>query len=345
MNPSVGRFQQQTKQIQELEKVLAALGEEINMIATVTQPSIARIRAERFEKYCSFFSVLQREQEKLNELYSPILEAMARRSKTDRQLGFRADIRYNSEEHLNAGLLLLDRTRRGPYRDPEALRKALEELWQVCSQGQYTANIVSEALNSLITSFESLEEEVTISSQLRSSAALEDFYNWAFDTRPFTVVTAVTFDGAPLDVLSQGQKGVVLLLLYLGIDDSDTRPLIIDQPEENLDNLSVYNDLITYFRDRKATRQLIIVTHNPNLVLNTDAEQVIIADFNGSRSSRIEYSAGSLENHAADLGTLDVDELSDGILERVCGILEGGDKAFGARKKKYDLSPRVSERF
>jgi predicted ATPase len=61
------------------------------------------------------------------------------------------------------------------------------------------------------------------------------------------------------------------------------RPLVIDQPDDNLDNLSVYPSLVEYFRKRKKTRQIIIITHNPNLVVNTDAEQVIVANFDGSQ--------------------------------------------------------------
>ena len=54
----------------------------------------------------------------------------------------------------------------------------------------------------------------------------------------------------------------MLLLLYLALDDADDRPLIIDQPEENLDPKSVFDELVSLFIDSKAKRQVIIVTHN-----------------------------------------------------------------------------------
>ncbi len=72
--------------------------------------------------------------------------------------------------------------------------------------------------------------------------------------------------------------GIVLLLLYLALDDSDNRPLVIDQPEENLDPKSVFDELVQLFIDAKAHRQVIMVTHNANLVINTDADQIIIAE-------------------------------------------------------------------
>jgi predicted ATPase len=66
-------------------------------------------------------------------------------------------------------------------------------------------------------------------------------------------------------------------LLYLAIDKEDDRPLIIDQPEENLDPKSIFDELVPLFREVKSRRQIIIVTHNANLVVNTDADQVIVA--------------------------------------------------------------------
>jgi predicted ATPase len=78
--------------------------------------------------------------------------------------------------------------------------------------------------------------------------------------------------------LSPGTRGIVLLLLYLALDESDSRPLVIDQPEENLDPKSVFDELVPLFIDAKARRQVIMATYNANLVINTDADQIIIAE-------------------------------------------------------------------
>jgi predicted ATPase len=67
-------------------------------------------------------------------------------------------------------------------------------------------------------------------------------------------------------------RGIVLLLLYLAIDQDDDRPLIIDQPEENLDPKSIFVELVDRFREAKTRRQTIAVTHNVNLVVNADAD-------------------------------------------------------------------------
>ncbi len=67
------------------------------------------------------------------------------------------------------------------------------------------------------------------------------------------------------------------MLPYLAMDSEDSMPLIVDQPEENLDSESIYSLLSHYFRSAKLLRQVIVITHNPNLVVNTDSDQVIVA--------------------------------------------------------------------
>jgi len=118
----------------------------------------------------------------------------------------------------------------------------------------------------------------------------------------------------------------VLLLLYLAIDKLDQRPLIIDQPEENLDPQSVYDELVPHFKEARKRRQIILVTHNANLVVNTDVDQVIIANAsrnNGVGLPNITYKSGSLEDAT--------------IRQEVCNILEGGERAFLERERRYRL--------
>ena len=123
--------------------------------------------------------------------------------------------------------------------------------------------------------------------------------------------------------LSPGTRGIVLLLLYLALDDGDGRPLVIDQPEENLDPKSVFDELVGLFIDAKANRQVIMVTHNANLVINTDADQIITAEAGPHPHGNlppISYKSGGLEN--AD------------IRKAVCNILEGGESAFQERARR-----------
>lgn len=151
---------------------------------------------------------------------------------------------------------------------------------------------------------------------------------WLFEVDHIKLDYGLKFNGSDLESLSPGTKGIVLLILYLGMDVNDTRPLIVDQPDENLDNESIYNLLTPYFRMAKARRQVIVITHNPNLVVNSDSEQVIIATATKQENGFpvIQYTSGSLEN-------------SD-IRQQVCNILEGGHDAFLKRERRYAISRR-----
>ncbi|OLS20683.1 MAG: hypothetical protein HeimC3_39490 [Candidatus Heimdallarchaeota archaeon LC_3] len=143
------------------------------------------------------------------------------------------------------------------------------------------------------------------------------FYNFIFDNY-FDLVTEVFFNGIKINKLSIGQKGTVLLKIFLAEGDE---PLLIDQPEENLDNKFVYEDLVYAFREAKKKRQVIISTHNANLVINTDAEQIILANY---ENNKISYKSGTIEN-------LDM-------RKEITTILEGGEEAFKRREEKYNIN-------
>ena len=129
-----------------------------------------------------------------------------------------------------------------------------------------------------------------------------------------------------MEKLSPGAKGIALLVLYLAVDQQDQRPLIIDQPEENLDPRSIYTVLVPYMREAKRRRQIILVTHNANLVVNADADQVIVAESQPTvigALPMLPYSAGALEDRQTRAS--------------ICEILEGGVEAFRARERRYDI--------
>lgn len=146
-------------------------------------------------------------------------------------------------------------------------------------------------------------------------------------------------DNDTIDVMSPGKKALVLLKLLIDLADSKC-PILIDQPEDDLDNRSVFNDLIPFIKRKKKDRQIIIVTHNANVVLGSDAEEVIVANQQGSnvpnKKYRFEYRSGAIENNLplstvgeeAKLGILN----SQGIQQHICDILEGGERAFELRK-------------
>uniref|UniRef100_UPI003FA60E9A TrlF family AAA-like ATPase n=1 Tax=Lactiplantibacillus plantarum TaxID=1590 RepID=UPI003FA60E9A len=138
--------------------------------------------------------------------------------------------------------------------------------------------------------------------------------------------------------MSQGKKAFVILTLILEFSQ-DKKPVIIDQPEDSLDNRSIYLELTQYLKSKKKERQIILVTHNPNVVVGADAENVIVANQNSSETPnkdgvQFSYINGSLENTFSNSTSKTVLE-SKGIREHVIEILEGGKEAFKERENKY----------
>jgi ABC-type cobalamin/Fe3+-siderophores transport system ATPase subunit len=133
----------------------------------------------------------------------------------------------------------------------------------------------------------------------------------------FSVHVQTGFRLVPVERLSMGQRAVVLLKLVLAGGDG---PLLLDQPEEDLDNSYLYQELVPAIRRAKKRRQIVMATHNANLVLSADAEEVIIAHCD---DCVIHYDIASLEN-------LDNrDEITQ--------VLEGGREAFELRERKYGI--------
>ena len=111
---------------------------------------------------------------------------------------------------------------------------------------------------------------------------------------------------------SQGQRSAALLAFLLAFGDE---PLVLDQPEDDLDNHLIYELIVRQIRENKRRRQLIIVTHNPNVVVNGDAEMVHAFDFGGGQCRVRER--GALQETA--------------VREEVCRVMEGGREAFSRR--------------
>lgn len=139
-----------------------------------------------------------------------------------------------------------------------------------------------------------------------------------------------------LGQMSPGKKGIILFQLFLHMSSSQD-PILIDQPEDNLDNRTVYQELNDFIKEKKLQRQIIIVSHNSNLVVSTDSENIIVAHQNSDGiSPKFEYINGSLENTFTKNEEKNILK-KQGIRKHVCDILEGGVEAFKKRERKYNL--------
>lgn len=150
----------------------------------------------------------------------------------------------------------------------------------------------------------------------------------------------ITYKNDKLGEMSTGKASFVILMLIIGLSKSKS-PILIDQPEDNLDNRSITKDLVYYLKNKKLERQIIVVTHNANIVVNSDAENVIVANQKGQNNSesssefQFDYINGAIEN-TSPIDEFETDLLkSMGIREHVAEIVEGGKEAFMLREKKY----------
>lgn len=151
----------------------------------------------------------------------------------------------------------------------------------------------------------------------------------------------ITYQNDEFKNMSQGKKSFVILKLLLEFND-DKKPVLIDQPEDSLDNKAIYHELRKYILDTKKDRQIIIVTHNPNVVVGSDAENIIIANQHNNleknkNGNKFQYVNGSLESSRKKDKNCEYILESQGIREHIFDILEGGAEAFAKREQKYNF--------
>jgi hypothetical protein len=195
---------------------------------------------------------------------------------------------------------------------------------------EYTNDFLQQTLEKKIDfkGIYSDKSQPTVSSELLSA-------NW------FNITYKLTYQNDVLLDMSPGKQAFVILKLLLEFSDKKC-PILIDQPEDSLDNRAIYNELVKYLKDKKKERQIVVVTHNPNVVVGADSEQVLVANQHGKDSKnkdsiKFQYVAGSLENTKEKDKANKIVLESQGIREHVCEILEGGSEAFKKREQKYNL--------
>lgn len=175
--------------------------------------------------------------------------------------------------------------------------------------------------------------ELNLKGTYTLKTALERLFdNW------FNLHYSVTSGNDTIADMSAGKKAHALLELLISLKDTSC-PILIDQPEDDLDNRSIYNDLVRFIKNKKFDRQIIVVTHNANVVLGADAEQIIIANQNGKDTPnndelRFEYRSGAIEDNDYDLTQKGI-LYQKGIQTQICDILEGGKIALELRSNKY----------
>ncbi|MEL3888939.1 TrlF family AAA-like ATPase [Ferrovibrio sp. MS7] len=284
-----------------------------------------QLAADREQAYLRVFESIVGEEQVLHELYRPLMDRLAKASGTLRKLSFSVSRHADIHRWATEGEGLFDKRRTGPFKGVGTLEGWAESLLRPAwESGDPAAVAAAMAEFRQAHQTELLElSEVPRSQQSDYRSWLRRFAKWLYGTSHIEISYSIDYEAVDIRKLSPGTRGIVLLLLYLALDDADDRPLIIDQPEENLDPKSIFDELVELFIAAKNTRQVIMVTHNANLVVNTDADQVIVA-FAGTHTPGklppIRYLSGGLE--------------SAEMRKHVCDILEGGERAFKERARR-----------
>jgi ABC-type lipoprotein export system ATPase subunit len=326
--------QQRIRTIQErisaIDIEAKRLGGEIKQIEGPNRERLNSARDERLNGYGAYFENLKNEQKTLEELYAPIKARLKDGTAKPQEQSLEFSIRWEVDlkTWLERGGVLFDQRKTIPYATMAGLANAAEKtLVPAWTSGN--ADNIKIALNTFLEEFRKTGLKPV--DYLRTEVTLADVLDWLYEVDHIKLTYGLKYNGVELEKLSPGTKGIVLLILYLGMDVGDTRPLIVDQPDENLDNESIYALLTTYFRSAKKRRQIILITHNPNLVVNGDSEQIIVATAKSRQDGlpHIAYLSGSLEN---------TDSQGQGVRQQVCRILEGGTVAFLKREKRYALA-------
>ena len=283
---------------------------------------------DREAGYVRVFKALEAEEQVLRDLYSPLLTKLESSHGSLSKLSFTVRRVVDIKSWADNGEQNLFDLRSGPFKGIGSLAAiATEELKEAWENGD--AEAIALAMATFREKYQpALLEKARIpnTDETNYRPWTRSFAKWLYSTDHISIDYGIKYDGIEIKKLSPGTRGIVLILLYLALDEADDRPLVIDQPEENLDPKSINDELVPIFQRTKRTRQVIMVTHNANLVVNTDADQIIVAEVGPNRTGAlpsISYKSGGLDEKATR--------------EQVCEILEGGEVAFRDRARRLRI--------
>lgn len=257
------------------------------------------------------------------ELYAPVQKIIDENelSKTQFPLSFDATVVDNG---FQAGFLnMVNQGAAGTFCGKDEAERTLSEMLDQVDFNE--ENEIEGFLEQIIHSVncdrrKEHPPKAKIEAQLKKGFSPHDLYDYVYSLRSLEPRFSLKMGNKPLNELSPGEKGTLLLVFYLLVDRSNI-PLIIDQPDDNLDNETIFHELVPTIHSAKQRRQVFIVTHNPNIAVVCDADQIIYAQRDKTGENTLTYVSGSLEAREMNLHVQDV--------------LEGTPKAFGNRGGKY----------
>ncbi len=262
------------------------------------------------------------------ELYKPVTEFIAMNKNELSDYNVNVDVALEIHEFESKLFNYISNGAAGSFYGVNEARLMLNKISEVVDFND--TNAVVEWVNKILDHLhydkrqeDGNQDKKELKSQLKGGFSDKDFYDFLFSMDYYEPRYQLKLGNKDLTELSPGERGALLLIFYLLLDKRDI-PIIIDQPEENLDNQSVYKILVHFIKKAKQRRQIIIVTHNPNLAVVCDAEQIIRMDIAKEKKNKVSFITGGIEN--TDINKAIVD------------ILEGTRPAFNNRTYKYEVS-------
>lgn len=297
------------------------------MLAALNQlpVKIAEIKATQSDLALQIHSEKLAQLEVYRDLYGPVQRFIDSHAlaKDKLKLEFRAEL--TNEDFATRLLDLLALNRRGSFMGIDEGRAKAEAVLEVARWEN--AESVRSFLDGVDTALHLDQREnppsaVQLRDQLVKGKKPEEVFDLLYGLEYIRPRYILRWEGKDLSMLSPGERGTLLLVFYLLIDKGEI-PLVIDQPEGNLDNQTVAKVLVDCIKEARRKRQVFIVTHNPNLAVVCDADQVVYAGMDKANGNAITYTSGSLENPTMS--------------KYVTDVLEGTRWAFGVRGKKYEV--------
>lgn len=285
---------------------------------------LTTMRAIRDKQTRAIFAVLEEQRSQRADLFTPLQELIATNAliREEYKLQFQSKLAVY-DDAISAKLFAIVKQNAGALRGEDESYAAVKAQ---CDKHGFAG------ADGALGFIDGMTELLTASAErsqgpaggmraiLRKDRKPEEVYDYLYGLEYIEPKYTLLFQETSIEQLSPGQRGALLLIFYLLVDKG-RNPIILDQPEENLDNETIVSLLVPVINEAKKTRQILMVTHNPNLAVVCDAEQIIAAQFDRRNRSKISYYAGSIEEARSNAN--------------VVTILEGTKPAFDNRSQKY----------
>lgn len=279
-----------------------------------------KLHEKRLELTSQIFNTLDEQKANRESLFEPVQSLIQNNAliRDEYKLQFKAEL-SSTVDQISNKLFSIVKQASGEFRGESESLSVMKDLLD-----RHDLNCEESLIKFVDELYKKLEvaskNPIGIGSLLRKDRTANEVYDLIFGLEYLEPRYTLMFQDAQIGQLSPGQRGALLLIFYLLVDKGNT-PIILDQPEENLDNETIVSLLVPVLTEAKQKRQIIMVTHNPNLAVVCDAEQIIHCEFDRTNGHNITYTPGAIECNI--------------INNKVVDVLEGTMPAFDNRRMKY----------